>query len=251
MTRAGRLAATAASLMLAAPLGACGPEAPRAASRPATPVVVERVRSERFAPALVVPGIVEAETRAALAFRVGGTVARFLVEEAERVETGAPLAVLELDELERDVRAARAELERARARVTEAELVFGREEQLFALASTSRKRLDSARLARDGLRAELRAARLALESAADRLAKGTLRAPFAGHLERRLIEAHEPASAGAPVAILAALDRVVVRARWAAVRSCAAPPGRGARFRRACAASTSRPTRPRAPSRSS
>ena len=72
-----------------------------AAGPPPTPVRVEAVRLERVAPSLVVPGVVEAESRIELAFRVGGFIARFAVEEGERVEAGDVIAELDLADLER------------------------------------------------------------------------------------------------------------------------------------------------------
>lgn len=181
------------------------------AGPPPTPVRVETVARERVVPTLVVPGIVEAESRIELAFRVEGFVARFAVEEGERVEAGDLIAELDLADLERAVRTARAELERARARAAEAELSFDRAERLVALASTSQQRFEAARMQRDVVRAEVRRARLEVEAAQQRLAHGTLRAPIAGYIERRLIEEHEHASARAPVVILTGLDVVIVR----------------------------------------
>lgn len=194
-------------------LAGCGPEAePVAWSRPATPVRVEAVRQQSFAPVLVTPGIVEAEARIELAFRVGGLLARFLVDEGDRVEAGDPIAELDRVDLERAVETQTARLSSASAQVAEADLAFDRQQRLLELASTSRKTFDVARLERQRLQAEVRHARLALAAARDDLERGTLRAPIAGTVERRLIEEHEHAAARVPVVVLSALDGVVVRA---------------------------------------
>ena len=69
---------------------------------------VETVAAERVVPRLVVPGIVEAKSRIELGFRVSGFVARFGVEEGDRVEAGAVIAELDASDLERELRAAQA-----------------------------------------------------------------------------------------------------------------------------------------------
>lgn len=195
------------------PIG-CGSQtsdASRIPARPPTPVRVERVSEREFAPSWVVPGIVEAEVRISLGFRVAGEISHFAAEEGDRVEMGDVIAVLELEGLERAVRTARAAVARAAARAEEAELVFSRQRRLIELASTSQQRFDTARSAREMGAADLDHARLELEAAEERLAFGTLRAPQAGYIERRLVDAHEHASEGTPVAVLTALDRVTVR----------------------------------------
>ena len=186
--------------------------APAQPSRPPAPVRVETVAAERVAPRLVVPGIVEAKSRIELGFRVSGFVARFGVEEGDRVEAGALCLSIAASDLPPAGRAAPATLAGAGARAAAAELAFGRQRQLFELASTSQKRFDAARLERKMFRAEARGARVELEAAEDRLGKAVLRAPVAGYIERRLVEEHERASAQAPVVVLTELDTVKVRA---------------------------------------
>lgn len=197
-------------------LSACGeaPEVSAASSKgvPRTPVRVEIVKARLEAPRLSVPGIVEARSRISLRFRVGGFVEAFLVEEGERVERGAIIAELDKSDLEREVRAARAQAERTRVRADETQQVFERQAALLESSSTSQQNHDRARFARDGARAEAVVAAVDLEEATDRLGKATLRAPVSGYIERKLIEAHELANPETPVLVLTQLDRVTIRA---------------------------------------
>ena len=193
----------------------CGGNASDAATRPdppLTPVQVETLAPRQFITALVVPGIVEPDTRISLGFRIDGFLARMNVDEGDRVEAGQVIAVLDLADLEREVRVARVGVDQATARAAEAKLLFDRQQGLFDGHNTSQQAYDQARLAWDAARAEQASAGLRLEAAEDRLHKGTLRAPISGHVERRLLEAHEPAQAGQPVFVLANIDTVTVRA---------------------------------------
>ena len=175
------------------------------------------VQPEPVTPTLVVPGIVEADARIELSFRVTGYVERFHVDEGDRVEAGQVLAVLDQADLEREVKTARAVLERAAAQAEEARRAYERQRKLHERNSASEQAYDSARSTDEMAQAELREARVRLEMAEDRLAKATLRAPRDAYVERRLVEEHELAAAQTPVLVLTVLDRVIVRAAVADV----------------------------------
>ncbi len=197
---------------------ACG-DAPAVSPDEKPPLAVRTlvVAPEPVAPALVMPGVVEADARIELSFRVTGYVERFHVDEGERVEAGQVLAVLDEADLEREVRTARAVLERAAARATESKRSYDRQRELHERNSASEQSYDAARSTDEMAQAELREARMRLEMAEDRLAKATLRAPRAGHVERRLVEEFELATAQTPVLVLTVLERVTVRAAVAEV----------------------------------
>ena len=195
-------------------LGACSdpPSAATPDERPPTPVRVEIVESRRFADSTVVPGIVEARVRISLAFRVGGLITRFHVDEGDRVEEGAVIAELDLEDLERQVRLASAALARARAQSADAKLHYDRQSRLLKSHSTSRQNFDRARSAFEVANAEAREEAVHVEIAENRLEKGTLRSPLTGYIERRLLEEHEIVLRDAPAVILTDLETVRVRA---------------------------------------
>ncbi len=211
-----RIAAVArwglAGLLLAGGLGCEDAPAVSARVETATAVSVEELAVRPVTPVLVVPGVVEARARIELAFRVAGFVERFHVEEGDRVEAGAILAELDADDLAREVRAARAAVARAKAHAADAERALARQEALLARDTTSRRAHDRALSTSEMASAELSEARVRLEAARDRHGKAVLRAPISGVVERRLLEAHESATAASPVLVLVQLDPVDVRA---------------------------------------
>ena len=121
---AAALAPLVTALVLITGCGKREADAAAPSTRPVTPVEVQPVRVDAFRPRPIVPGIVEAESRLELGFRVGGLVARFHVEEGEHVEAGDVIAELDLADLERDVQTASAQLASASARVAEADLTL-------------------------------------------------------------------------------------------------------------------------------
>jgi membrane fusion protein (multidrug efflux system) len=181
------------------------------AGQAAVPVRVEAVRAERPVSRVRLPGVVEPLARIELGFRVDGQIERYHVLEGQRVEAGEIIADLLRDDLERDVRIARAAASRARAQSGDAASKSKRQNVLLAGKSTSRERVDDARLAHDVASAEVLEAELQLAAAEARLAKASLRAPFAGVIERQLVEAHERTNVHSPVVILTDLSRVRVR----------------------------------------
>lgn len=183
-----------------------------AAARPARAVSLESVALRSVRERVVVPGVVEARSRAELAFEVSGRVVIVDVDEGDRVEAGARIAELDLDDLTRELELARATLRSARARAREAQAVLARQRELLEANTISTQAYDHASAGAEIAAAAAREAELRVEVSATRLAKATLRAPLAGHVERRLIERHEYVEAGAPAFVLTELDPVRVRA---------------------------------------
>lgn len=180
---------------------ACGTGAPDVldAERAVTPVEVEPVTEESLASTLAVEGVVEPQVYLELAFGVDGVVSRLHVEEGEVFAAGAPIAELDLSELERAVRDAHAALARAEARLLEAEL-----------SRRAGEALPGAGL--DALQAERSRAERALVAAGDDLSGGVLRAPVPGIAVEMLAAAGEFAEGQRAVVRVADLSRVRVRA---------------------------------------
>ncbi len=223
MTRSSdRMRAIGITLLLVLSSHGCG-DAPPVSSAAAGPraraVRIERVEPRPVTTSLRVPGLVAAEARIELAFRVAGFVARFEVDAGDRVAAGQILAQLETDELGRTAEASRAAVARAEARARDAAQTFGRQRELLAEHTNSQRAHDRASADHEMAQAELAEARVQLEEARDKLSKATLRAPVAGWIERRLLEPHELARPQTPVLVLTQLDRVKVRAAVSDVRA--------------------------------
>lgn len=205
-------------LLLAACLGlpACG----RSDASEGTPRQPISVRVEALVPResrerVMLPGVVEAHERAELSFRVTGYVAEVDVEEGDRVEEGQPLASLEREDLERQLREAQGALAIAKARMASARRELDRQQRLQASGSSSRARLDAARTEWDVAVAEHEVASARLDEARDRLDKSELRAPFAGFVSDRQVEPHQLVRAQDPAVVLLDLASVRVRASLA------------------------------------
>lgn len=200
------------------------------ASRELTKAVrLESVARREVQPALRVPGLVEAKARIELAFRVTGFVERFHVDEGDQVREGDVLAELDAADFERETRASRASLERARAQAAHARQAFERQEQLRESGTASEEAHQRALSAHQMANADVSGARTRLEQAQDRLEKATLRAPIDGAIEARLAEPHEVASADAPVLVLTQLETVTVRASLADSAASGLQVGRSAK----------------------
>jgi len=213
MTAAARRSArTFARLLL---IGLLTVTATGHAQQPAM-VQVDRVITEPSVRTAAFLGRVVAKEEGPVAARVAGPVAEIGVAVGDRVDLGAPLAVLDTTRLaldralaDADVRTAEAELAAARRELELIELERARLVQLEGSAAFSRARLDD-----KSKEATVAASRI--EAAAARLARATvmrdyrdadlddaeIRAPFAGVVVARHVSAGAHVQVGDPVVSL-------------------------------------------------
>jgi len=172
--------------LLALPLGACtsAPAAPRAAEVPIA-VRVESVRVERMAAPILATGTLAPRDGADLSFKVGGVIARVLVEDGARVRAGQLLAALDLGEID-------PALARAEAAAEKSERDWRRAERLYADSVATLAQLQDAGTARQAAVAERDAARFNRSHA-------LIVAPADGVVLRRLAEPGEVVGPGRPV----------------------------------------------------
>lgn len=162
--------------------------------RPVRTVVVDTqgaITSREFA------GVVDADQKLDLAFRVSGTLQELPVLEGDRVEKGQLVAALDRTEFNIQLRAVSADFERARAEFSRMSELM--ERQLIARADHERAQ------------AQYAAALAELERSKQDLAHASLHSPFAGYIARRHVENHSEVSARSPVLTLMDLDSLVVR----------------------------------------
>jgi RND family efflux transporter MFP subunit len=169
---------------------ACGhrtpPDAAPAATLGATPLPVRTAVVRTLAmPAATAPGTVFARQRALLAARISATVRELPFEEGAAVRRGQVVAGL-------DDRALRAQLAAAESQRDAARVDAERYRRLLDRnAATPREAEAAAARAAD--------ADAAVAAASDALAYAVLRAPFDGHLARRLVRVGDVASPGQPL----------------------------------------------------
>lgn len=156
--------------------------------------VVQRQASNQPRTVLNASGYVEPRRRATVAAQITGQVVEMLVEEGMRVEKGQVLA--RLDDLHARARleASKADLNVARARISELEISlvdaeknFTRVYTLFKRTVASQEEVDKAKIIRDRYRAqlaraqeEIRAAEARVQIAQRDLDNCTIRSPFTG-----------------------------------------------------------------------
>lgn len=202
------VSAVLAASAVAVVLGGCGAgEAPAAdngnvAEERLTQVQVEAIEPRPAVETIEVAADVAAARRAMLAAEVDGTVEAIEVDLGDRVGAGEVLVRI-------DTRSIATEVEEAEANYAQAEEDAARAEALFERRSITRDRLTAARTA-------LEVSRARRESVRIRLAKSTIRAPWAGEIAERMIEVGDFVDVGQGVLELVQTDRLKVQSEVAA-----------------------------------
>lgn len=189
------------SLLVAALLlGACarGGAAPPASSD-VVAVRVAPVVTERLALPVTAAGVLGAKEEVALSFKIGGVVARVLVDEGQAVRAGATLAALDLSEID-------AGVTRARSAAEKADRDLGRTRRLYADSVATLEQVQNAATGADVARAEL-------DAAAFNRRYAVILAPAGGTILRRRAEPGELVAPGTTILTLGSRARgFVVRA---------------------------------------
>jgi RND family efflux transporter MFP subunit len=168
-------------------------EAPEATAPPPVPVAVAPVQREARPLPVRTTGALAARATTPLAFKVGGVVARILVDEGDRVRAGQTLARLDLTEIAARVREAESALDKAErdlARVT----------RLFRDSVATRQAKQDAETAVEVAEARAERARFNRRYA-------VVTAPEGGPILQRRAEEGQLVSPGEPVVVLGATGR--------------------------------------------
>ncbi|MDE1166012.1 MAG: efflux RND transporter periplasmic adaptor subunit [Pseudomonas sp.] len=176
----------------------------------------EQAAVPRLRPAMVVqpqpasqavlsyPGEVRARFEPELAFRVGGKVARRLVNEGDRVKADQPLAELDPQDVRLQLDASRAQVAAAEANLTMVKAERDRYKTLLERGMVSHSLFDNQEnLYRAGL-ARLQQIKAENQVAGNQAGYAVLRAPQAGVIARRQVEVGQVVAAGQTVFTLAA-----------------------------------------------
>ena len=145
------------------------------------PVKVESVEAVNFVERDFA-GMASADDAVNLAFKIAGQIAGVDVSKGDYVSQGQTLARLDPRDVELQVAADRAQYERARSQ-------FERTKRLLEHEAVSRQEYESAESA-------LVQARSTFENTSDLLSETTLRAPFAGVIERTYVDTYQRVTAG-------------------------------------------------------
>jgi RND family efflux transporter MFP subunit len=187
-------------------------EAAAPSGPPPAPVEVSAAASADFTPTQWVPGGVTRRRDARVAAGEAGRVLG-VADVGERVARGDVIARLDDEALRLVVQQSDAALKRIEAQLEFARRQAERLETLTYRSSIAETQLDEARSQRDTLLQDRQQARAMLAEAQRRLREASVRAPFAGTIVERFVEAGEHLAAGAAVARLVDTENLEVRAR--------------------------------------
>lgn len=186
----------AATLLLLAAACSRGNAAPGTDEPRAIPVELATVEVRDVAPPVVTTGAVSGKEEAALAFGVGGVIARIAVDEGTPVRAGQLLAELSATPVAAEV----AKAERGREK---AERDLARARALHADSIVTTEQLQDATTALRVAEETVRIARFSLEHA-------VIRAAAAGVVLRRMAEPQQVVAAGAPILVVRSAQRGIV-----------------------------------------
>ena len=196
--RAMRLSVPLVSTLLLCLAGCARPE-PAAAPRPA--MVVHPGAGGEGVEAFA--GEVHAREETALAFRIGGKIARRLVDAGAHVRRGQALAELDATDVRLQSDANGAQLASAQADLALARAELARYKELADKQLVSRSLYESRVATFQAAEARVRQARAQLSGAGNQVGYAVLRAPADGVIAQRLAEAGQVVAAGQAVFQLA------------------------------------------------
>lgn len=146
-----------------------------------------------------------------LSFHVGGNVKEMRVKQGDRIEKDQVLAVVDKQPYQIDVQSAEAELRKARAKLKHARQEVERKETLYKQGWETLVRLERKITERDEASSQLDYATSKLNLAKRNLRLTVLRAPFAGRVSRKHIDAFVEVKTGQPVYDVEAAGALEVR----------------------------------------
>lgn len=165
-------------------LSACTEEEKSSQSPPPPKVEIITARAQTVPNVLELPGRVQAVRVAEIRARVDGIIQRRLYEEGTHVEAGTVLFQIDPREMQANLRAAQATLERAEATAVNAAQDVKRYKGLVAKQAISQQEYDTAQARLRTARADVSEAQAAVESAELDLGYTRVTAPIAGRAGR-------------------------------------------------------------------
>ena len=134
------------------------------------------------------PGNVQAQREAAVYARATGYVRRFLVDIGQRVHTGQVLAVLDVPDIQEQLREARANAAQAAANYRLARVELARWRILYRDSVITREELDQRQANFDAAAASVAAAEANVRRNAELVGYGSITAPFSGIVTSRNVD---------------------------------------------------------------
>jgi RND family efflux transporter MFP subunit len=184
---------------IAAALLGCGDSTPLVERANPAPLESVLLELERTPLERQLDGKIEAVNQGTVAAQTSGRVTEILYDVNDFVPAGAVIVRLRATEQRAGLLQAQAALREATARETESKQRFDRVVTMYENKLVAKAALDEATANRDAARAQLAAARAALQSAQEGVAYTEIRAPYAGVVTRRNVEVGETVAPGTPL----------------------------------------------------
>lgn len=162
------------------------------------PVHVMKVHKQQKQEQHNLIGTIEINRQMKVGFKLAGKISRLAFEEGQQIQAGILLAKLDTTEL-------RAQREKALENQTKAQRDLGRMEKLFRQKIVPESSLQDAQYAYNLSSAELKIVE-------DALKNSRITAPFTGRIIKKLAEEGEVVGPGTPIALLAEMDPILVKA---------------------------------------
>lgn len=193
-------------------LVACGGRAPKKVSPPEAPVRVAKVERQAVPLEVAAVGHVEASSVVSVKPQVGGVVLKVGFREGEDVAAGQTLFQIDARPFQAALAQAKANLERDRARMAEAERTLARYEELIKKEYVTQEQLDGARANSAALKATVVGDEAAVEQSRLNLAYCQIDASVAGRTGSLLVYAGNVVKAGddKPLVVLNQIEPVRV-----------------------------------------
>ncbi len=163
--------------------------------------------------------------------RVPGNIDRVFVREGESVAVGQMLAQIETADLRSRLDAQEAALEEARARLSIAEKNRENGRQLLRQNFISQNAFDTTHSTYEASAASMRSAEAQLRIARKAMEDAGVRAPFAGIVARKMVNAGEKVGIDSPLFALVDLGSMEIEAPAPAAEIPSVKPGQAASFR--------------------
>lgn len=203
---------TATALLLAFIVVAMPALAQFGGGRPPAPVRIAEVIDTELTPTTWVAGTVISRSDARLSAEQQGRLMSIL-DVGARVNKGDIIASIDPSALQLRVEELEADISRIQARLSYLQAEYKRQQRLSEMQLTSDTQLDLTRSDQKVSESELSVARSRLSQAQEDLSRSKIRAPFAGIVVERLIQAGERVSIGDVVLRLKDPDHLEVVAR--------------------------------------
>ena len=203
---------TLVPLAVSLALAACGGGAPKKLPPPEAPVRVAKVERQAVPLDVAAVGHVEASSIVSVKPQVGGVVLKVGFREGEDVAVGQILFQIDPRPFQAALAQAKANLERDRARLAEAERTLVRYEELIKKEYVTQEQLDGARANSAALKATVVGDEAAVEQSRLNLAYCQIESPVAGRTGSLLVYAGNVVKAGddKPLVILNQIEPVRV-----------------------------------------